>query len=232
MAAGYTAFLVDAFGPRGVGSTAENQSLVSIMQMTRDAFAARKYLVAHGEDPTRTAVMGFSKGGSVAHFASDATFFPNQTDRFQVSIPIYPGCNARVKEPKPVASMFMLLGEKDDYTGVKPCQDVAEAFEKAGGKVKVKVYPNSTHGWDGDPRFTSSYRLPTVENYINCITDVESDSKLSYGGKTYDRDDPALLDALRSTCVKKGATLWTNLAQKKQATEDVIAFLNESVPAK
>ncbi len=33
----------------------------------------------------------------------------------------------------------MLLGERDNYTGVKPCQDIAGDYEKAGGKTMLKL---------------------------------------------------------------------------------------------
>jgi dienelactone hydrolase len=200
--------------------------------MTRDAFAARRYLVANGEDPSRMAVMGFSKGGSVSHFAADATFLPDEAERFQAAIPLYPACNSRVRQPRPVTPMFILLGEKDDYTGVVPCQKLAAAFEKAGGTVRVKVYPGASHAWDGDPRLLTSLRLPTAENYIDCFVDVEPDGKIGYMGRTYERGDTAVLAAMRATCMKKGVTIWTNPTQKQRATEDIIGFLNESFPAR
>lgn len=230
-AAGYTVLAVDAFGPRGVGSTTEDQTRVATMQMTLDAFAARKYLLAAGEDPTRTAVMGFSKGGQVALFAADATFLPAQAERFKVAIAVYPGCNMRVKQPKPASAMFMLLGEKDDLTGTTTCAAIAGAYERAGGRVQVKVYPNATHAFDGNPRFTSSSRLPTVENYIDCVAEVEPDGSMMYAGKRYPQgEDMAVAREFKATCMKRGATFWTNLNQKQRSTEDVTAFLHQAFP--
>lgn len=91
----------------------------------------------------------------------------------------------------------------------------------------MKVYPNSTHGFDGNPDLISAYRLPTVENYIDCLIDVEPDGTHVYRGGRYVLDDPRLLAEVRRTCMKKGATIWTNLRQKAQATQDVIAFLDQ-----
>ncbi|MBC7788773.1 MAG: dienelactone hydrolase family protein [Anaerolineae bacterium] len=229
-AAGYLVLAVDSFGARGVTSTAEDQARLSTLQMTMDAFAARRYLLELGIDSKRTAIMGASKGGQVALFAADRTFLPAETDRFSLAIPFYPGCNNRPLEPKPTASMFMILGEKDDYTGVKPCQDIANSFASAGGSVQVKIYPNSTHGFDGDPQNVRMFRLPTVENFIDCVADVDSEGQLIYAGKKFASGDLSVVAEMRKSCVKKGATMWTNPTQKQQVTEDVVSFLNAAFP--
>ena len=64
---GIAAFVIDAFGPRGVKSTADDQSLVPFAADTADAFAALGLLASHPRiDPKRIAVMGFSRGGITA----------------------------------------------------------------------------------------------------------------------------------------------------------------------
>lgn len=228
MAQGYTVLAVDSFGPRGIGSTGEDQKQLGMGDNTRDAFAARRHLIALGQAAERIAVMGFSRGGSVAARAADRTFLPEEKDRFSVAIPFYPPCNDRPREPKPSSVVFMVLAEKDDYTGVKPCQDIAADFAAAGGKITVKVYPDSTHAFDGNPEHTRMVRLP-VENYLECVVYIESDGRMSYGGQTLAAGDFAIFDLLRKTCVKKGATVWSNPRQKEIATRDVIAFLDANL---
>ena len=170
--------------------------------------------------------MGFSKGGMVALFAADRTYLPDQKERFAVAIPFYPGCITRPREPKPASSMYMALGAEDDYTGVKPCQDIATDFARAGGQVQVKVYPDSTHGFDGNPANLRAYRISTVENYIDCVAEVDSEGKIIYAGKKFAQDDSSIVGEMKKSCMKKGATIWTNVTQKKKATEDVISYLN------
>lgn len=229
VAEGYTVLAVDSFGPRGIGSTVEDQMKLSMTDSTRDAFAARRYLVSLGLPGQRMAVMGFSRGGVVATRAADRTYLPEEKDRFQLALAFYPGCSTRPREPKPASIVFMALGEKDDYTGVKPCQDVAADFAAAGGKITVKVYPDAAHGFDGNPEFTRLVRMPTVENYIDCVVTIEPDGRQSYGGQTLAAEDVAIYELLRKGCVKKGATFWTNPRQKEIATRDAIAFLNANL---
>lgn len=63
-AAGIAVFSLDTFGPRGVKSTAEDQSQVPFSADVVDVFAALKLLATHPRiDAGRIAIMGFSRGG-------------------------------------------------------------------------------------------------------------------------------------------------------------------------
>ena len=232
-AAGYTVLAIDSFGPRGIIQTIEDQSQISPLQMTRDALAARRFLIEKGFSADRLAVMGFSKGGSVALFAADRNFLPQEADRFALAIPFYPGCSARPVTPKPASIIFMVIGEKDNYTTVKPCQDIAADYAQAGDKVTVKLYPDAAHGFDGDPARTGMINLRFAENYSECVFAIEDDGQLQYGGKKYGPYESSieiLRTDLKKTCMKKGAAVWTNTRQKEIATNDVIEFLHTNFP--
>lgn len=227
-AAGYAALAIDTFGPRGISGTTGDQAQISSVQMTRDAFAARRFLLAQGFAADHLAIMGFSKGGAVALYAADRNFLSEETERFAVAIPFYPGCNARPRTPKPASVVFMALGEKDNYTGVKPCQDIADDFSKAGGNISVKIYPGAAHLFDGNPANAAMLNLSTAENYMDCIVYLEEDGNSTYAGKSYTADESLLIADLRNTCMKKGASVQTNTQQKAAATRDVIDFLNKA----
>lgn len=233
-AAGYVALAIDSFGPRGITDTVEDQSRISALQMTRDAFAARRFLIEQNASSSpslaqRIAVVGFSKGGAAALYAADGTFLPAQKERFAVAAPFYPSCTYRPRQPKPASAVFMALGEKDDYTGVKPCQDFAAKFQAAGGKILVKVYPGASHAFDGNPANTRLFRLGNAENFMDCLVQVEPDGQQTFGGKTYAATDPALLEEMRRSCVKKGASIWSNPGQREVATRDLIEFLGANL---
>ena len=62
--AGYAVLALDSFGPRGVKSTAEDQSQVPFAADVADAFSALKLMASHPRiDASRIAIMGFSRGG-------------------------------------------------------------------------------------------------------------------------------------------------------------------------
>lgn len=230
-AAGFTAFAVDSHGPRGIGSTADNQTQLSAHQMARDALAARRMLIDQGYAAQRMAVIGFSKGGYAAMIAADRAFLPDEAERFAAVMAFYPACMARPRAPRPASVVFMALGERDDYAGVKPCEELAAEFRTAGGSIEVKVYPDASHGWDGNPQNTQPFRLSTVENYSACTWTVEDDGSVTYQGKRRP-NDTAFERELRNTCMRRGATVWTNLKQKDASTRDAVAFAERVLAAK
>ena len=48
----------------------------------------------------------------------------------------------------PHAPLLILIGEKDDWTPVEPCQRMTETAQAAGLPVSIKVYPGAHHSFD------------------------------------------------------------------------------------
>ena len=149
---GVAALVVESFTARGVGSSIDDQSRVSTAQGLRDAYAALGYLAQQEfVDPRRIGVMGMSWGGTVALRAADRR---RQGDGpgFAASIPLYPGCVAQYRNPRPGVPLLVLIGERDDYTGIGSCVDYVNRIRAAGGAAQLKLYPGAHHGFDGDAR--------------------------------------------------------------------------------
>ena len=95
-AAGYAVLSVDSFNPRGVKSTAEDQSQVPLAADTADAFAALKLLASHPRiDAGRIAIMGVSRGGiSAWRTAVERVIAAQKLPsglRFAAHVPVYSG---------------------------------------------------------------------------------------------------------------------------------------------
>ena len=70
-AMGVATFVVDSFTGRGIVKTVFDQSQLGLTPMIVDAYCALDVLVRHPSiDPTRIALMGFSRGGFAALYAS------------------------------------------------------------------------------------------------------------------------------------------------------------------
>jgi dienelactone hydrolase len=223
---GFVVLAVDSFGPRGVSSTVEDQSRVSNFEMTRDAFAARRWLAQQAYvNGQKIFGAGFSKGGAVMLNVSEGKFLPGEKERFAAVVPFYPGCNTFFKNPQPLNPIYMLIGAKDDYTGVEPCQALAAHLRQAGGKVDIKIYDGASHSFDGDPALTRMIPLPNAENYSACRF-VYDDYSIEINGKVFARTEAAgAAREARATCMKKGATVWTHQSAKREATADFIRYL-------
>ena len=129
-------FTLDMFGPRGVKSTAEDQSQVPFAADTADAFAALKILATHPRiDSQHIAIMGFSRGGIATLRVAVEKIIASQKLpdglRFAAVIPTYSGgCNGIFRlVVKPgvfsKAPMLFIHGDADDYTSIGPCQDLS-----------------------------------------------------------------------------------------------------------
>ncbi len=161
--------------PGGVCTDASpNRAEVSPGRRARDAYAALAYARTLPEvDGARVGLMGGSHGGSTtlaAMVAPESAREPLAWDKragFAAAVALYPGCAApfggwRVARQigtngpvadyvgvyKAVAPLLILIGERDDWTPAEPCRRLAEAAQRAGYPVSIKVYPGARHAFD------------------------------------------------------------------------------------
>lgn len=128
-AAGFAVFALDMFGPRGVQSTADDQSAVPFAADVADAFAALRLLATHPRiDAQRIAVMGFSRGGTAALRTDVERVIAGQKLpdglHYAAVVPVYGGgCTGifrLVVKPGVFAKAPILFihGDADDYTPI------------------------------------------------------------------------------------------------------------------
>jgi dienelactone hydrolase len=164
---GYVVLIPDSFGTRGFPdgvctNAAPRRTDVSPANRARDAYAA----LAHARtlpfvDGRRVGLMGGSHGGSAtlaSMLASESESDPLAKDKragFAAAVALYPACAPapRVWQYasdvyRPLAPLLILIGEKDDWTPAEACRRLAEAAQKAGYPVAIKVYPGAHHSFD------------------------------------------------------------------------------------
>jgi dienelactone hydrolase len=227
---GVATLVVESFSGRGVGTSIANQSSVSTAQGVRDAYAAAGYLAAQRDvDPARIGVMGMSRGGSVALRAADRRK-RGEGPRFAAAVALYPGCTAQYRNPQPDAPIQVLIGAQDDYSAPKGCAEYLERIRAAGGTVELRIYPNARHGFDGDTRDERPFYFPQAQNLSECLLYIEDDGSTTYA-RTGERLDSPLkaAEVMRRDCLKAGATIAADARVKRQALEDVTAFLKRTL---
>ena len=132
---GVAAFVVDSFTGRGITQTISDQSLLSSFSMMVDAYKALELLSKHPRiDPTRIAVMGFSKGGFVALYSSMKRFqrlWGPPDLEFAAYIAFYPRCDTAFLEDENVSDHPIRLfhGAADDYIPVGPTRRHARGVD-------------------------------------------------------------------------------------------------------
>jgi dienelactone hydrolase len=230
---GVAAFVTDSFRPRGVTTTAEDQSRVSTVSMVADAFNALKLLASHPRiDPNRIGIMGFSKGGQVSLYTALEPFrrAAGGNLRFATHVPLYPSCALPyVSREITRAPMLVLMGGADDYTPAAQCERYIEWFRGKGAPIRSIVYPGASHGFDSPGAVR---RMDNVQTARDCRMDIELEP---VQGRRW--DDGAVvpgdrIGAYLRECSKRGAHFGGNPAALARATEDLRAHLAATIGAR
>jgi len=153
-AMGVATFVVDSFAGRSIVNTNSDQSQLGRLAMIVDAYRALDLLARHPRiDPTRIALMGFSRGGRAALYASMKRFqrmHGPTSPEFSAYIGFYPDCSATFREDEDVAEKPIRLfhGNADDYAPVAPCRAYVERLKAKGKDVQLTEYPGAGHLFD------------------------------------------------------------------------------------
>lgn len=168
---GYAVVLPDSFSTRGFpGGVCTDSSParanVGPRQRARDAYAALAYLrTLPFVDSDRVGLMGGSHGGISVLVAMLASGAPEDKRlRFAAAVALYPACARPDGRSigggvyRALAPLRILIGEADDWTPAEPCRRLADAAQKAGYPVTIKVYPGAYHAFDSDnpPRYVAA----------------------------------------------------------------------------
>ncbi len=237
-AAGYAVLAVDSFGPRGVKSTADDQSQVPFAADVADAFAALKLAASHPRiDAGRIAIMGFSRGGITTWRAAverviAAQGLPDGL-RFAAHVPVYSGgCVGAFRLiVKPgvfsKAPMLWIHGDADDYTPIAPCQDYAERIGKAGTPVEFAVIPGARHKFDSDD--PGRHYLKGAQRTLEaCPVEIDIATLAPYDRFTGQRlSGDAYQAALKRSCSALGASVEGDRSARDKAAQATLGFLRK-----
>ena len=151
---GVATFRLDSFGGRGIGEVEIHPSRLSFLAQFYDTYRAVDVLATHPRiDPSRIAVMGFSRGGSAALYTSMRRFQtlhgPRKT-RIVAHIAFYPACNIQFVDELDVADAPIreFHGAADNTTLAATCRDYVTRLNDAGKDAVMTEYRGAYHGFD------------------------------------------------------------------------------------
>jgi len=225
---GMATFVLDSFGPRNVDSTVGQQAAVPSHVMVVDLFASLELLASHPRiDPQRIAVVGWSKGGVAADWASREWFRSRlvQSDlQFAAHVAFYAWCGEQeAKIELTGAPLLYLSGELDDWSGAQPCVHYADRVKRAGYDARIVVYPGAHHGFDYGGSFHTY--LPEATSWVHCVYLARETGFVDSASGTFGAwpDLPGFL----SRCSRGGVHVASNARARSQAMEALNEFLKE-----
>jgi dienelactone hydrolase len=153
-AMGVSTFTIDGFSGRGLTSVNTDQASLGRLNFILDIYRALELLAKHPRvDPDRIVLMGFSRGGQAALYASLTRFhkmWNKSGAQFAAYIPFYPDCATSYAAETEVAAKPIRIfhGIPDDYNPVASCKPYIQRLREAGHDVALTEYPDAQHGFD------------------------------------------------------------------------------------
>jgi dienelactone hydrolase len=224
-AMGISTFVIDGFSGRGLTAVGPNQALLGRLNFILDIYRSLEILAKHPRvDPDRIVLMGFSRGGQAALYASLDRFqklWNKSGAQFAAYIPFYPDCSTSYATDTEIAARPIRIyhGTPDDYNPVSSCKAYLARLQEARRDVVLTEYPDSQHGFDSGLLGVSTTTVSTnAQTARNCKL-REGD-----GGVLMNADTKAPF-SYQDACIELNPHVGGNPATAAEARKAVSDFL-------
>jgi dienelactone hydrolase len=216
---------VDSFTERGIGSTVGAQGQLSELAVIIDAYRALELLAKHARiDPTRIGLLGSSRGGVSALYASMKRFqrmYAPVDAQFAVYLSLYPPCSRTYIDDTDVVDrpIRLLNGTADEIAPIRQCLSYVKRLQDAGKDAQLTEYAGAFHGFDGPGTTLTRVRLGDSDAPRRGCDLYEQPA-----GRIVNRET-GLPFTRNDDCLKGVGTLLYDARAHAKAIEDVSALL-------
>jgi dienelactone hydrolase len=201
---GIATFAIDGMTGRGLVGVGSNQAVLGRLNFIVDIYNSLGILAKHPRiDAERIALIGFSRGGQAALYASMERFhkmWNASGAQFAAYIPFYPDCATTYNEDTALVGKPIRIfhGTPDDYNPVRTCKAYRD---RLAGKADITIteYPNAPHGFDSPLGFVPPRQTASDQSVRDCtIKEAAAGDLVNQAtGKTFTYTDACV--ALRPT---------------------------------
>ena len=216
--------MTSCLAARGYTEIYTDQSRVGEFNPIYDVYRAVDVLAADPRlDSSRIAVMGFSRGGLVALYASLNRFhdlYGPKRGSIAAYLPFYPPAILSLSGEMDVANapIRAFHGAEDEWNPMPRCRDFVERLATAGYDAQITVYPGARHAFDhtNSPAYNI---MSDAQTSRNCMRREENGRLTNTAtGKPFSWKDE---------CVQLGPPVQYNDAATSQAQAAVKEFLTK-----
>lgn len=235
--AGFVAFAVDSYGPRGWEKMATKGGAELAPAQAADAFNALKLLAAHPRvDAKRIAIIGFSSGGDTAHFTAFESLrraVLKDDLKFAAHAPFYPALGwAAYAEPSAYtgAPVLFLLAEFEDAGPLPKLYGYLDYLKAnaVAAPIDTIVYAGAYHAW-AEPKVREKRFNPNLSSVRACplrLVGGPGRMELPLNGSPRQTDENVWRECLK----ERGYTTAFDAEVRDKALRDAIAFLKRAMP--
>ena len=230
---GVAAFVVDSFGPRGIGESASDQSKLRSLADLADAFAGLKTLAADTRiDASRIGIIGWSRGGAVAmetalESARLGVLAPGDP-KFAAHIVFYGQASPQYRDKATdQAPMLFFHGDADNLVPIGPTREFADWIRTQGNAVTFQTCPGVYHDFDVEGGIDGSVKAETARN-CDVVVDLSTGEVVRMDHKPVTGVSGLALIRYMRGCMERGAELHPNGAARAEAVDRVHRFLKDT----
>ena len=228
---GVAAFVVDSFGPRGIGDSASDQGKLRSLADLVDAFAALKVLAADPRiDSSRFGIIGWSRGGAVAmetalESARLAVLGPADP-KFAAHIVFYGMASPQYRDTATDrAPMLFLHGDSDNLVPVGPTREFADWIQTQGNSVTFQAYPGVYHDFDVEKGIDGSVHGVETARDCDVVVDASTGQVVRMNHTAVSGVSGLALIRYMRGCMQRGAEIHPNGVARADALERVRHFV-------
>jgi len=173
-ALGIATFAIDGMTGRGLVGVGSNQAVLGRLNFIVDIYSSLAILAKHPRvDADRIVLMGFSRGGQAALYASMERFhrmWNASGAQFAAYIPFYPDCATTYKDDTALVGRPIRIfhGTPDDYNPVRTCKAYRDRLLPAKVDITITEYPNAPHGFDSPLGFVPPRQTAADQSVRDC----------------------------------------------------------------